>query len=91
MGHRIELGEVEAAVSSIEGILENCALYDSAHDKIVLFYSGRSTDDESVLIAVKNLVPHYMVPEKLVSMKALPHNLNGKIDRASLKKSLEEK
>ncbi len=91
MGHRIELGEIEAAVSSLEGILENCVLYDSAHDKIVLFYSGRGTTDEVVLQQVKNLVPHYMIPEKLVFIKALPHNLNGKIDRALLKKSLEEK
>ena len=89
MGHRIELGEIEAAVSSLEGIHENCALYDSTNDKIVLFYSGRTINDEIVLSAVKNLVPHYMVPEKLVSMKTLPHNLNGKIDRALLKKSLE--
>lgn len=89
MGHRIELGEIETAVSSLEGIHENCALYDSTNDKIVLFYSGRTINDEIVLSAVKNLVPHYMVPEKLVSMKTLPHNLNGKIDRALLKKSLE--
>ncbi len=90
MGHRIELGEIEAAVSSLDGILENCALYDTMHDKIVLFYSARGTNDETVLQGVKKLVPHYMIPERIVSMKALPHNLNGKIDRVILKKSLEE-
>lgn len=90
MGHRIELGEIEVAVSSLEGILENCALYDTKHDKIVLFYSGHDTDNESILLAIKELVPHYMVPEKIISMKNLPHNLNGKIDRALLKKLLEE-
>ena len=36
------------------------------------------------------LVPHYMVPEKLVSMNTLPHNMNGKIDRVILKESLGE-
>lgn len=90
MGHRIELGEIEAAVSSMDGILENCALYDSKNDKIVLFYSGRAVDDNTILNNVKKLLPHYMVPEKLVSLRSLPHNLNGKIDRAVLKKSLEE-
>lgn len=89
MGHRIELGEIEAAALSIGGMLESCALYDSGSDKIVLFYSGRDIEAKKLLEQLRGLLPFYMIPEKLVNMKLLPHNLNGKIDRALLKTQIE--
>ena len=89
MGHRIELGEIETAISSISGVDENCCLYNSELQKIYIFYSGRTTI-MNLLKEVKNLLPTYMVPEKIVQLDCLPHNLNGKIDRVELKKTMEE-
>ncbi len=85
MGHRIELGEIEANVSSISGIDENCCVYDSERQKIVLFYSGKVSDEE-VAERLKELLPDYMLPNKRIAMNPMPHNLNGKVDRAELKK-----
>ena len=35
--------------------------------------------------ALASRVPQYMIPGKVVYMKVMPHNANGKIDRAKLK------
>lgn len=90
MGNRIELGEIETAVSSLDGVDQNCCLYDMAHSKIVLFYSGTAETD-AVKQGIRQLVPEYMVPNRVIKMDVLPQNLNGKIDRATLKEQLNYK
>ncbi len=83
MGRRIELGEIEANVSSIGGIRENCCVYDKVKQQIVLFYSG-NIEEEQLSAELKSLVPDYMLPSRKEKMHELPHNHNGKIDRAKL-------
>lgn len=87
MGHRIELGEIETAVSSLDGIERGCCLYDSVHSLIVLFYTGTITSAE-ISSQLRDAVPDYMVPNKIVQLDAMPTNLNGKIDRVALKELL---
>ena len=90
MGQRIELGEIEANASAVEGILENCCLYDTKKQQIIMFYSGDIAPAE-LGEALKGMLPVYMLPAKRIRMDALPHNLNGKIDRAGLKEKWDEK
>lgn len=87
LGHRIELGEIEAAVSSIEGISMCCCLYDDKHQKIVLFIDA-DYDRDFIKTRIEKLVPDYMIPGKLVCLKDMPINANGKIDRVKLKEML---
>ena len=87
MGHRIELGEIETALSSLDGIDESCCLYDHEHSKIVAFFTGRS-DERTVMLALQEFLPEYMLPNVRKHLDVMPHNLNGKIDRAALKKNL---
>jgi len=84
MGHRIELGEIETAVSSLEGIDLCCCLYDDNRKKIVLFVDKDLTK-EYIVEGISNLVPEYMLPNKVVYMETMPINANGKIDRVKLK------
>lgn len=88
MGHRIELGEIEANVSSLEGLEECGCLYDGEKKQIVLFYTGKIEPDK-IKEQLFNLVPSYMLPNKRIKLDLMPHNINGKIDRAELKKRLE--
>ena len=87
MGHRIELGEIETAVSALKGVDRNCCLHDRERDQIVLFYTG-TPDDEEVILKLRNMIPDYMVPTEVHKLEEMPLNLNGKIDRAFLKRSL---
>ena len=87
MGHRIELGEIETAVSSLDGVDANCCLYDTARQRIVLFYVGRSEPPE-ITSRLSTMVPDYMLPNRIERLDSMPMNLNGKIDRAALKNFL---
>jgi len=84
MGHRIELGEIEAAASSFNGIGQCCALYDMGKKQIHFVYEGY-LDEDSIIRRLNKLLPQYMLPQVIHKMDSIPHNLNGKIDRAFLK------
>lgn len=84
LGHRIELGEIETAVSSLEEVTLNCCLYDEKHQKIVLFVDV-DVDRDFIKERIEKLVPEYMIPGKVIYMKDMPINANGKIDRVKLK------
>ncbi len=87
LGHRIELVEIETAVSSICGV-ERCAcVYDAKRSNIVLFYTGK-VDAHDINKQLKNKVPEYMLPNRKEKLKNMPTNLNGKIDRLALKELL---
>lgn len=84
MGHRIELGEIEASASAVKGLDMNCCLYDDKISRIVLYYTGHAEKGE-VSAVLKDALPAYMIPNKIIKLDAMPFNLNGKIDRKKLK------
>lgn len=86
-GRRIELGEIETAVSAIEGVEDCCCLYDYKKLRIVLFYVGK-IDGKEINEKLKDSLQDYMIPGKRIQLESMPHNLNGKIDRQSLKDML---
>ena len=85
-GYRIELGEIEAAAAGINGLSRACCLYSDKRRMIVLVYEGPA-DEEHVREEMRNRLPEYMIPEKIVKLEAVPMNANGKIDRKLLKES----
>lgn len=87
MGRRIELGEIETAVSSLDQISLCCCLYDVVRQNIVLFIEGELGKDE-IISGISHMVPEYMLPNRVVLLKEMPINANGKIDRVALKKLL---
>ena len=84
-GHRVELGEIETAVSSNPEIKSNCCLHESVKDQLVLFYVGDIEEDE-LRKYLTALVPEYMLPNIYHKLEQMPLNMNGKIDRVFLKK-----
>ena len=88
MGHRIELGEIETAVSSFDEISMCCCLYDEKRSKIVLFLETEIEINE-INRRLKDLIPSYMFPGKVVCVGEMPLNANGKIDRVKLKEYME--
>lgn len=88
-GYRIELGEIEAAANSIEKVKSCACVYVKAHNCLVLFYEGGPKDTSVVLAAVREKVPSYMLPDRVLRMKEMPKNANGKIDRKQLADAYE--
>lgn len=84
-GYRIELGEIERAAGAIAKIDTAVAIFDKQEDKIIIVYTGKKTNEE-VLTELKNKIPDYMIPERVIKISQMPINANGKIDRKELLK-----
>ena len=84
MGYRIELGEIEAAAGAIEKVKSAAALYDKDTGSILVVYEGSIKDTEDVLQKTAEKVPPYMRPDRVIRIRQMPYNANGKIDRQKL-------
>ena len=84
MGHRVELGEIEAAAAALPEIRLCACLYDGAKAKIILCYVGEIAQGE-LAQRLRARLPRYMLPARLIPLDAMPFTANGKIDRLALK------
>ena len=89
-GNRIELGEIEVAVNALNGVTGAACIHDSEEDKIVLYYTTSSGDELDIINLVKDKLPKYMFPNVINRIDAMPHNMNGKIDRIALKHNYQQ-
>lgn len=85
MGHRIELEEIERAVSNLPGIHRCCCVFHSEKHRLYAFYQGELTSKELRLQLLPTLPP-YMIPNVFRQVDQFPLNKNGKIDRTLLMK-----
>lgn len=84
MGHRVELGEIEACADGCEGVVRSCCLFNKEKGKIFMFYMG-AADEKTLGKYLRGMLPRYMLPSKIKRIDSLPLLENGKIDRNSLK------
>ena len=80
MGHRIELGELEAAAKAIDGVNAACAVFDRERSVLGLVYTGPA-EKPALLSALRGKLPEYLLPKRTVQVDALPLTENGKTDR----------
>ncbi|MFJ8473975.1 amino acid adenylation domain-containing protein [Kitasatospora sp. NPDC094011] len=85
-GHRIEPGEVEAALRSIDRVGDAVVVVrrGTAGDARLVGYVTGDLDPARCRTAAAAILPEYMVPATLVVLDALPLTPNGKVDRAAL-------
>ena len=83
MGHRIELGDIEAAATGVDGVERTCCLYDAKRKRLRLYYVG-SLDKAELAEQLHALLPSFMVPNAIKQIDAMPLTKNGKIDRNAL-------
>ncbi|EHR61695.1 non-ribosomal peptide synthetase [Saccharomonospora cyanea] len=87
-GHRIELGEVEAALSGHPGVDAAVALVVDAPNPylgvVVTTAEPDALESEQVLRHAAEHLPPPMVPETVVAVAALPLTPNGKTDTGAL-------
>ncbi len=86
-GFRVELGEIESALRSIEGIREAHVRMDPQAKKpavIAYFSADPDIDRSAIRHHLARLLPPYMIPAAFVRMDALPRNTAGKVDKDQL-------
>ena len=88
MGHRIELGELEARALSCAGVEGAVAItFRDAHSpfqQIALTLVGEPGVGELVEKELMRTLPNHMQPRRILELDTLPTTSSGKIDRRSL-------
>lgn len=93
-GHRIEPGEVEAAVRAVTGVREAVAVAVTAEDgerELLVAYTGALLRSRDLAAGTRRSLPGHMVPDRYVHLAELPLNQNGKVDRRSLAARFERR
>ncbi|MDC0772322.1 amino acid adenylation domain-containing protein, partial [Streptomyces sp. HD] len=96
-GHRVELGEIDAAVTAYPGVAQAVTVLrqEQPGDKRLVSYvvrdqpgtaapDARATMRADLRRFLKQRLPEYMVPNAFVFLEQLPLSANGKIDRQAL-------
>jgi amino acid adenylation domain-containing protein len=88
-GNRVELGEVEASLSAVAGIVAGTVLpFTAASGPPTLVAVYTSDDPETEPARVRRQLelrlPGYMVPARILRLDELPVTLHGKIDRVAI-------
>ncbi|OKI13330.1 non-ribosomal peptide synthetase [Streptomyces sp. CB03911] len=90
-GFRVEMNEVDATLLQHAGVREAVTVADTdarSGDKTLVSYyvgAGDTPPETGALTAfLRDRLPEYMVPTRLIRLPELPKNANMKIDRAQL-------
>ncbi|WP_371170553.1 amino acid adenylation domain-containing protein [Aliiroseovarius sp. 2305UL8-7] len=89
-GSRVELGEVEVALASLQGVSEAVAttFEDAGGDTQLMAFvtavGAAALDGPALRGALAEHLPDYMVPARVQVLDAMPLNPNGKTDRTVL-------
>ena len=91
-GFRIELSEVEFFANQKLHNAISVALInkdDADNDYLVLFVNDQNVDKNELISYLKQQLPEYSVPTKVIFIENYPVNTSGKIDRKELKNILK--
>jgi amino acid adenylation domain-containing protein len=90
-GHRIEPGEVEAALIACSGVCDAAIVvrrHDNGTPRSLAAYceleAGTSMSPRDITQALRHSLPNYMVPALITILSELPRLTNFKIDREAL-------
>ncbi|WP_447733392.1 non-ribosomal peptide synthase/polyketide synthase [Pseudomonas shirazensis] len=81
-GLRIELGEIQAGLTAIDGVKE--AVVVARDQRLVAYYTGEQQGADVLRTALLAHLPEFMVPALFLHLEALPLSPNGKLDRKAL-------
>lgn len=92
-GHRVELGEIEAALREASGedavVAVGWPRTASGADGVAAFIGNPDVDVAAARAELAARLPDYMVPGEIRTLPRLPLNVSGKYDRAGLIRILE--
>ncbi len=89
-GHRIEPGEIEAAIAEYPGVNHVVVVahsFDIGDKRLIAYVStddGNPIDTAALQNALRPRLPDYMLPAAVISLPELPLTTSGKVDRRAL-------
>ncbi|MCP4037048.1 MAG: D-alanine--poly(phosphoribitol) ligase [bacterium] len=92
-GHRVELGEIEAALRKASGVEQVVVLpmrvTEVGAEHVAGLVEAEEVDGRALREALASLLPSYMIPREFLAVDTFPKNDNGKVDRGALGSILE--
>ncbi|MEM8844669.1 MAG: acyl-CoA ligase (AMP-forming), exosortase A system-associated [Pseudomonadota bacterium] len=94
-GYRVSPSEIEDAILQFE-IVKECAAFGVPNDElgqaiiaVATCTKQHSETSNNIIASLKKILPGYMIPKEIIIKTELPININGKIDRDSLRIEIE--
>ncbi len=89
MGYRIDLADIEQAMLRVDGVEETAVLFTPARERDLNELVGFFVADEAVTAGdltaqLRQRLPAYMLPKRLVRLNRMPRCPRGKINRHDL-------
>jgi acyl-coenzyme A synthetase/AMP-(fatty) acid ligase len=93
LGHRVELGEIEAQVRRASGsdavVAMGWPVNPGGADGIEVFVQAETAPIDLIMKELKTALPPYMVPRNIRVLPRFPLNASGKFDRNAIRRLLE--
>jgi amino acid adenylation domain-containing protein/non-ribosomal peptide synthase protein (TIGR01720 family) len=87
-GHRIEPGEIESAVKSLENITDCLVIakpdQNGTNNLVAYIVSKTGFNKTEAIESLRKILPEYMFPLYWVELEQLPLNSSGKVDKKQL-------
>ena len=88
-GFRVELSEVEFQAKKALSDKTNTVAFTLENNQgiheIFLVVESETVEDHALKEALKNTLPAYMLPKSIFALAEFPLNVNGKVDRKTIK------
>ncbi len=84
-GHRVEPGEIEAVLEEVPGVRHaHVAVHRQVTGPRLIAYVAGDVAATDLRPLLRNRLPRYMLPHRLVVVEAIPLTANGKVDETTL-------
>ncbi len=82
-GHRVELEEIEQILKNYKEPINASVYYDKERYGLIVFYQGKFNEMQIKRI-IKNNLPYFMMPNRVVKIDDLCYTSTGKVDRTRI-------
>ncbi|MFF2290595.1 amino acid adenylation domain-containing protein, partial [Peribacillus butanolivorans] len=86
-GYRIELSEIEQALLSLDAV-KQAVVMDKKTDSDHFIYAYMTSDSEldmtGIRTSLRQALPEYMIPNRMMQINKVPVTINGKVDKRQL-------
>ena len=85
-GFRIELDEIDNTISSNSDIdsVKSIIMEENNKKHIITYYTSKKVTEPELSKYIREKLPYYMFPSKIIKLEKMPLNINGKIDKSKL-------
>lgn len=96
-GHRVELSEIESALTSHPAISQAAVrLHENKHRigylvAYLIAAANGSVDDSKIRSYLETILPSFMIPARFHTVQKLPLTHSGKLDRQNIARQLERR